>query len=164
MTKAMPNPKDIIQAAARQSISIATAESCTGGMIAAALTDIAGSSSAFDRGFVTYSNDAKHDQLGVPKSTIAEHGAVSQAVVLAMAEGAAIQVAGAKAISVSISGVAGPDGGTDDKPVGLVWFGRCVRVGDVLTTTAHQMNFSGDRASIRQAATEYGLSLVSDAL
>lgn len=160
MTKA----EDIIHQATRQGIKISTAESCTGGMIAAALTDIAGSSAAFDRGFVTYSNDAKHDLLGVPKNTIAQQGAVSKAVVMAMAEGAAKQVAGPKAISVSVSGVAGPGGGSDDKPVGLVWFGRTIRAGDELTTTTYQMNFSGDRAEIRQSATDYGLSLIKDAL
>ena len=160
----MTNAKEIIQLAAQQGINIATAESCTGGMIAASLTDIAGSSAVVDRGFVTYSNEAKHDLLGVPLEALANHGAVSEAVVVAMAEGAAKQVLGNKAISVSVSGVAGPGGGSDNKPVGHVWFGRTIRVGDELTTTSYQMNFSGDRAGVRQAATDFGLSLIRDAL
>ena len=100
---------------------LATAESCTGGMIAAACTDVAGSSAWFERGFVTYSNEAKTDLLGVDASLIATQGAVSQAVVEAMAAGA---VARSKAqVSVAVTGVAGPGGGTPDKPVGTVWLG-----------------------------------------
>lgn len=111
----------VIKTAADKGILIATAESCTGGMIAAALTDIAGSSAVVDRGFVTYSNEAKNEMLSVPLALVAEHGAVSEAVARAMAEGA---IARSHAtLAISVTGVAGPTGGTPEKPVGLVWFG-----------------------------------------
>ncbi|WP_128294073.1 CinA family protein [Afifella aestuarii] len=113
-------------------VRLATAESCTGGGIAAALTDIPGSSAAFERGFVTYSNEAKIELLGVPKTLIDTHGAVSEAVARAMAEGA---LAHSHAdMAVSVTGVAGPDGGTEEKPVGLVHFAVAQRHG----ATAHR--------------------------
>ena len=111
----------IVHLAAEKHVMLATAESCTGGMIAAALTDIAGSSRVFDRGFVTYSNDAKQDMLGVTSETLATFGAVSSATAKEMAFGA---LSNSRAdIAVSVTGIAGPSGGTPDKPVGLVWFG-----------------------------------------
>ena len=105
----------------KRGCKLVTAESCTGGMIAAACTDLAGSSAWFERGFVTYSNDAKTESLGVDAALVRQHGAVSEEVVRAMAEGA---IAHSKAqVSVAVTGVAGPTGGSRDKPVGTVWFG-----------------------------------------
>lgn len=130
---------------------LATAESCTGGMIAAACTDRAGSSEWFERGFVSYSNDAKQELLGVPMALIAEHGAVSEPVARAMAEGA---VAHSHArCSVAVTGVAGPGGGSAAKPVGTVWFGWCL---DGATHTECQ-RFDGDRAAVRQATVAHAL-------
>ena len=130
---------------------LATAESCTGGMIAAACTDLAGSSAWFERGFVTYSNEAKTDLLGVDASLIATQGAVSQAVVEAMASGA---VARSKAlVSVAVTGVAGPGGGTPDKPVGTVWLGWSV--GGQIRSERRQ--FDGDRAEVRAATVQHAL-------
>jgi nicotinamide-nucleotide amidase len=113
--------REVIQRAAGAGLSIATAESCTGGLVAGALTAIAGSSAVVDRGFVTYSNAAKAEMLGVPADLIERHGAVSEPVARAMAEGARAR-SGAD-VSVSVTGIAGPGGGTTDKPVGLVHFG-----------------------------------------
>ncbi len=122
---------------------LATAESCTGGLIAAACTDLAGSSTWFERGFVTYSNAAKSELLGVPPELIAAHGAVSEPVARAMAEGA---VAHSPAqVALAVTGVAGPGGGSADKPVGTVWFGW--RVGG--QTFAERCRFDGDRAAVR---------------
>ena len=130
---------------------LATAESCTGGMIAAACTDLAGSSVWFERGFVTYSNEAKTDLLGVDASLIAAQGAVSQAVVEAMASGA---VARSKAqVSVAVTGVAGPGGGTPEKPVGTVWFGWSVN-GQI---RSERRQFDGDRAEVRAATVQHAL-------
>ena len=130
---------------------LATAESCTGGMIAAACTDLAGSSQWFERGFVTYSNAAKTELLGVPAALIAQHGAVSEPVARAMAEGA---VAHAHAqVAVAVTGVAGPTGGSADKPVGTVWFGLAVP-GQVIT---ERCLFPGDRAAVRAATVQHGL-------
>ena len=154
----------IIHKAANLGIMLATAESCTGGMIAAALTDIAGSSVAVDRGFVTYSNAAKTETLGVPASLIADHGAVSEAVVRAMAEGAVSRISGKQGIAISVSGVAGPGGGTPEKPVGLVWFGLAHRHQDSINTNAFKMMFSGDRAAIRQQSVIFALQQMSLAL
>jgi nicotinamide-nucleotide amidase len=124
---------------------LATAESCTGGMIAAACTDLAGSSAWFERGFVTYSNAAKTELLGVDGALIDAHGAVSEPVARAMAEGA---VARSHAqLSVAVTGIAGPGGGSPGKPVGTVWFGWCAG-GRVLTA---QHRFDGDRAAVRSA-------------
>ncbi len=134
---------------------LATAESCTGGLIAAALTHVAGSSDVVERGFVTYSNQAKSDLLGVPAALIAAHGAVSEAVARAMAQGA---VARSPAdIAISVTGIAGPGGGSADKPVGLVWFGCARRDGRV---RAESRIFLGDRAAVRAQAVAFGLSIV----
>jgi nicotinamide-nucleotide amidase len=112
--------REVIQRAADTGLSIATAESCTGGLVAGALTAIAGSSAAVDRGFVTYSNAAKAEMLGVPAALIERHGAVSEPVARAMAEGA--RARSDADLSVSVTGIAGPGGGSEDKPVGLVHF------------------------------------------
>ena len=130
---------------------MATAESCTGGLIAARCTELPGSSNWFERGFVTYSNAAKSELLGVPASLIAQHGAVSEAVARAMARGA-VEHAHAQ-ISVAVTGIAGPTGGSAAKPVGTVWFGWCV---DGKLSSEHCV-FSGDRAAVRAAAVQHAL-------
>ena len=130
---------------------LATAESCTGGMIAAACTDLAGASQWFDRGFVTYSNAAKSEMLGVPAVLIEQHGAVSEAVARAMADGA-LNHSQAQ-VSLAVTGVAGPTGGSDAKPVGTVWFAWCVN-GE---THSEMQHFAGDRGTIRAATLRYAL-------
>ena len=130
---------------------MATAESCTGGMIAARCTDLAGSSHWFERGLVTYSNAAKSELLGVPADLIQQHGAVSEPVARAMASGAAhhahVQV------SVAVTGIAGPSGGSADKPVGTVWFAWCV--GGQLSSECRV--FDGDRAAVRETTVGHAL-------
>jgi nicotinamide-nucleotide amidase len=115
----------VLDACRARGLKVATAESCTGGLVAGALTEIAGSSDVFDRGFVTYSNDAKQQMLGVPAGTLQEHGAVSQKTAEAMARGA-LGRANADLV-VAITGIAGPGGGVPDKPVGLVHFAAASR-------------------------------------
>ena len=156
--------QEIILKAEASGVMLASAESCTGGMIASALTDIAGSSVAVDRGFVTYSNAAKTAMLGVPYEVINAHGAVSSEVVLAMAEGAVQQIASDHGVAVSVSGVAGPGGGSDEKPVGLVWFGLSIRSNDGVETQTHRKQFDGNRGEVRVQATEFALKLTLDAL
>jgi len=131
---------------------LATAESCTGGMIAAACTDLAGSSQWFERGFVTYSNAAKTELLGVPAALIAQHGAVSEPVARAMAEGA-ITRSRAQA-SVAVTGVAGPTGGSAEKPVGTVWLAWHVDG----RTHSELRQFAGDRAAVRMATVRHALA------
>ena len=131
--------------------SLATAESCTGGMIAAACTDLAGSSAWFERGFVTYSNAAKVELLGVDADLIAQNGAVSEEVARAMAQGA-LSCSRAQ-LAVSVTGVAGPMGGSASKPVGTVWFGFATPEG-VITETCL---FRGDRPAVRQATVQHAL-------
>ena len=131
---------------------LATAESCTGGLIAAACTDLAGSSSWFERGFVTYSNAAKAQMLGVDAALIAQHGAVSEPVARAMAQGA-LQHAHAQ-VALAVTGVAGPGGGSADKPVGTVWFGFMVD-GRLSSETCR---FAGDRAAVRAATVRHALA------
>ncbi|SFJ14048.1 MULTISPECIES: nicotinamide-nucleotide amidohydrolase family protein [unclassified Phyllobacterium] len=150
----------VLEACRRKGILLATAESCTGGMIAAALTDIAGSSDVVDRGFVTYSNEAKQDMVGVPAGVIAAHGAVSQEVALAMAEGALAH--SSAGIAVAVTGVAGPGGGSAEKPVGLVWFGLALK-GKPPIAERHVFA-DGGRASIRLAAVNTALDMVIKAL
>ena len=135
--------------------AVATAESCTGGWIAKALTDIPGSSACFGYGIVSYSNGAKESILGVDNATLVEHGAVSEPVVREMAEGA-ISLSGAD-ISVAVSGVAGPDGGTDEKPVGTVWFAWSFRGPQGITTDTELQRFEGNRESIRLQTVLHGL-------
>ncbi|MBL7479054.1 CinA family protein [Legionella bononiensis] len=131
---------------------LVTAESCTGGLIAAYLTEIPGSSIWFERGFVTYSNLAKHDMLAVPGELLAQFGAVSEEVASAMAVGALRYSAGH--IAVSVTGIAGPDGGSIDKPVGTVCFGWVTRNSAPLTL---KMQFAGTRHEIREAACRQAL-------
>jgi nicotinamide-nucleotide amidase len=125
----------------------ATAESCTGGWIAKTLTDVAGSSAWFDRGFVTYTNEAKQDLLGVRTETLAAHGAVSEATVREMVAGALAR--SRAAVAVAVSGIAGPTGGTPDKPVGTVWLAWGDRDG---TIRAERYRFEGDREAVRRQA------------
>lgn len=133
-------------------LMLATAESCTGGLIAAACTDLSGSSDWFERGFVTYSNAAKTELLGVPAALIEEHGAVSEAVAHAMAAGALTHARAQ--CSVAVTGVAGPTGGSLEKPVGTVWLAWATPAGVI---TEHQ-RFNGDRAAVRQATVQRALS------
>ena len=134
-----------------QGLFLATAESCTGGMIAAACTDLAGSSAWFERGFVTYSNAAKTDLLGVDAALIAQHGAVSEPVARAMAFGA-IRRSLAQ-VSVAVTGVAGPSGGSLDKPVGTVWFAWSV----CGSLESEMQRFEGDRTAVRQATVQHAV-------
>ena len=130
---------------------MATAESCTGGMISAACTDVAGSSQWFDCGFVSYSNEAKTELLGVDAALIARDGAVSEAVARAMVQGA---LARSRAqVAVAVTGVAGPGGGSADKPVGTVWFAWAAPAGMV----SEQQRFGGDRAAVRSATVQHAL-------
>lgn len=135
----------------RRQWMLATAESCTGGMVAAACTDLAGSSGWLERGFVTYSNAAKTQMLGVDAQLIATHGAVSEPVARAMAQGA-LQHSAAQ-VALAITGVAGPGGGTDAKPVGMVWFGFAGPWG----VHSEVQHFGGERAAVRQAAALHAL-------
>ena len=154
--------QDVLDEAARlldalrgRGLTVATAESCTGGLIAAALTSVAGSSDVVERGFVTYSNAAKTAMLGVPPALIAEHGAVSEPVALRMALGA-IERSEAT-LAVAVTGIAGPGGGTTAKPVGLVWFGAARRGGP--SWTAREV-FPGDRTAVRAATVSYAFKLL----
>ncbi len=164
----MPTDKDLFALVERVATRLraggrrlATAESCTGGWVAKACTDLAGSSQWFECGFVTYSNAAKMRDLGVSARTLAEHGAVSEGTVREMAAGA-LRVSGAD-IAVAISGVAGPDGGTPAKPVGMVWFGLASRRGSEMTVTAEMQVFPGDRELVRRRSVARALQLVLDA-
>ena len=130
---------------------LATAESCTGGLIAAQCTELAGSSLWFERGFVSYSNAAKTELIGVPAALIAAHGAVSEPVARAMAQGA-LQHAQAQ-VSVAVTGIAGPGGGSADKPVGTVWLAWCVAG----LLSSERCVFGGDRAAVRAATVQHAL-------
>jgi nicotinamide-nucleotide amidase len=148
--------KEILEQYREAHLRIATAESCTGGMIAAALTAIAGSSDVFERGFVTYSNEAKAELLGIPMALIVEHGAVSEPVARAMAEGALAR--SAADVAVSVTGIAGPGGGSPAKPVGLVFIGMAGG-GDATAVERHV--FTGDRDLVRLASARSALDLLS---
>ncbi|MCP1660084.1 CinA family protein [Neisseria perflava] len=138
--------------------SVTCAESCTGGLLAGALTSIAGSSLWFNQSFVTYSNQAKQNLLGVSAQTLLQHGAVSRETVLEMAAGA--KAAAGADYALSVSGIAGPGGGTPDKPVGTVWFG--------LSTPAESLAciklFTGDREQVRQQAVDFALDWLAQHL
>jgi nicotinamide-nucleotide amidase len=141
------------------SMKLAAAESCTGGWIAKALTDVAGSSDWFDRGFTVYSNHAKEAMLGVNPTTLAEHGAVSEAVAREMAAGAVAKSEAATAVAVT--GIAGPSGGSAAKPVGTVWIAWAWPDGAVEASLFH---FSGDREAVRRAAVQAALKGLRDGL
>lgn len=150
----------LLTAARAHAAVFATAESCTGGLVAALLTEIAGSSAVFDRGFVTYTNAAKHELLGVPEDALARFGAVSAETAAAMARGALLRSAATHV--VAITGIAGPGGGSPDKPVGLVWFGFAARNGAVRTL---RCDFGAiGRAAVRAAALDQALGLFEDAV
>jgi nicotinamide-nucleotide amidase len=144
--------RELVDAMRARGWRLATAESCTGGGVAFAVTAIPGSSDVLDRGFVTYSNDAKAQMLGVPAEAIAAHGAVSEPVARAMAEGA-LRASGAD-VAVAITGVAGPGGGTPAKPVGMVCFAFATRDGRLDVRTLH---LPGDRAAVRAASVRHAL-------
>lgn len=139
-------------------VTLATAESCTGGLLAGAITAIAGSSAWFDRGFVCYSNRAKIEELGVDPAIIEQHGAVSQETALAMAQGA--QRASGAQWTIAVTGVAGPAGGSPDKPVGTVWFAWAGPDG----AQALHRRLDGDRAAVRAASVEIALRGLVDRL
>jgi len=141
---------------------LVSAESCTGGWIAKLLTDVPGCSDWFERGFVTYTNQSKQEMLGVPAEVLAQHGAVSDATVRAMAEGA-IGHSPAN-LALSVSGIAGPGGGRPDKPVGLVWFGWAVQPasGDSVTVTSESRVFNGNRDDVRRQAVARALEGILD--
>ncbi len=143
------------EALRQRKATVTTAESCTGGWIAKAITDIAGSSAWFEQGFVTYSNEAKHQLIGVQTQTLADHGAVSEPVVRQMAEGA--RRAANATYAVSVSGIAGPDGGSTEKPVGTVWFAVTGPQGE---TAVSRQCFPGDRDAVRRQATAFALKML----
>ena len=150
--------QEVLRLAVEAGASVTTAESCTGGMVAAAITDCAGSSAVFERGFVTYSNAAKTEMLGVRPATLEAHGAVSEEVVLEMALGA--RGAAGATLAVSISGIAGP-GGSERKPEGRVCFG--VATADLIYTETVEFGARG-RGAVRQATVEHALGLLLDTL
>ncbi len=160
MTQLLPSElladaRKVIDVCREAGLKIATVESCTGGLLAGALTSIAGSSEVVERGFVTYSNEAKSEQVGVPGALIDAHGAVSEEVARAMAEGG---VAQSRAdLAVAITGIAGPDGGTPAKPIGLVHIAGARDGGETLHLARV---FSGDRDDVRLASVSAGLGLL----
>ena len=147
--------QSVLEACRARHWRLATAESCTGGLVAGALTAIAGSSEIVERGFVTYSNEAKSEMLGVPPETIAEHGAVSEETAAAMAQGALARAP--VDLAISVTGIAGPGGATPTKPVGLVLLGLARRDG---TCCTERRVFPGDRSAVREAALEVALRLL----
>ncbi|MDO8263955.1 MAG: nicotinamide-nucleotide amidohydrolase family protein [Gallionella sp.] len=140
-------------------LMLATAESCTGGGVAQAITDVAGSSAWFERGFITYSNLAKQQMLRVSEETLKQHGAVSEAAVCEMVAGALAN--SAAQVALAVSGIAGPNGGTPDKPVGTVWFAWGVKNGVMLAQVHH---LAGNRSEIRSRAVHIALQGVLDLL
>lgn len=151
--------RQVLEASRERALKIATAESCTGGLIAGALTEIAGSSEVLERGLVTYSNAAKTDLLGVPKDLIKAHGAVSEEVARAMAEGALTHAPAD--LALACTGIAGPGGGSATKPVGLVHL-ALARTG---APTVHlERIYAGDRRAVRMATVEDGLRLLLSAV
>jgi nicotinamide-nucleotide amidase len=158
MTDTRTLAETVLDLCRRRGWKVATAESCTGGMIAAALTDIAGSSEVVERGLVTYSNEAKTELLGVPSALIAVLGAVSGEVAASMVEGALARAP--VDVAVSVTGIAGPGGGSDAKPVGLVWLGVARKGG---AARVERQIFTGDREQVRAAATRRALELLIEA-
>ena len=150
--------KDLLQHLRRRHMRLATAESCTGGLIAATLTEIAGSSDVVERGFVTYSNDAKADLLGVPQAVLAQHGAVSEPAARAMAEGAL--KASPADLAIAVTGIAGPGGATPTKPVGLV---HLAVAGRNIEMRHERHVFAGDRREVRRATVERAFQMIRDA-
>jgi nicotinamide-nucleotide amidase len=153
--KTLTLARSVLDACRARNWRLATAESCTGGLVAGALTALAGSSDVVERGFVPYSNEAKSELLGVPAETIAAHGAVSAETAAAMARGAVTRAP--VDLAISVTGIAGPGGATPAKPVGLVLFGLARRDGSCRT---ERRVFTGDRSAIRQAALQTALELL----
>lgn len=149
---------EIIAKLKARAATLAVAESCTGGLLADTFVSVAGASAVFDRGFVTYSNQAKIDLLGVEAETLAQYGAVSSQVACQMADGACANAKSTYALSTT--GIAGPDGGSVDKPVGLVYIALSTPAG----TKTEQFMFSGDRQAIRQAAVESALKMLLESV
>jgi nicotinamide-nucleotide amidase len=147
------------EALSRKGAKLVTAESCTGGWVAQVVTSVPGSSAWFERGFVTYSNDAKHEALGVPRDVLRRHGAVSEETARAMALGALAHSRGT--LALSITGVAGPAGGSAEKPVGTVCFGWVAKGGEALTQTRL---FEGDREAVRRQSVVHALEKVLELL
>ena len=154
-TQLLHDAAELLELCRRADIKLATAESCTGGLIIGCLTEIAGSSDVVDRGFVTYSDEAKTELVGVPALLIALHGAVSEPVARAMAEGALAR--SMADVAVAVTGIAGPDGGSAEKPVGLVHF-ACAGRGR--PTVHHREVFPGNRAAVRDATVQTAMSLI----
>jgi nicotinamide-nucleotide amidase len=150
---------DLLERYRQAKLRIVTAESCTGGMVAARLTDVAGASDVVERGFVTYSNEAKTEMLGVPTALLQQYGAVSAQVARSMAEGA-LGHASAD-VAIAITGIAGPGGATPGKPVGLVYLALARRGAE---TKVERQQFAGDRQTVREAAAVRALDLLSGAL
>jgi len=136
----------------KNKLIVSTAESCTGGWVAKVLTDIAGSSVSFERGFVTYSNDSKQDMLGVKTQTLQKYGAVSEQTVMEMAQGALKN--SRASLSMAVSGIAGPSGGSEEKPVGTVWFAWSK---DGKTTITQVHHFAGERESVRHQSVKQAI-------
>ncbi|MFW6232196.1 MAG: CinA family protein [Spirochaetota bacterium] len=153
--EALQLAESLVRKAGACGATIATAESCTGGLVAAAITAVPGSSQVFWGAYVTYANEAKRSMLGVRDETLASYGAVSEQTVIEMARGA-VERSGAQH-AVAISGVAGPSGGTPEKPVGTVWLGWCSRAG---RTGATRKRYEGDRTAIRRASVVDALRLI----
>lgn len=149
------NASALVQQFNELGLTIATAESCTGGLVASAITAVPGASNMFTHGYVTYANSAKTEMLGVPEAMLQAHGAVSEPVARAMAEGARTRAKVDYAISTT--GIAGPGGGTADKPVGTVWFGLAGPVG----TQAYHKRFLGNRESVRMQAVDFALEMLA---
>ena len=157
MTSTLDISKKVAKLLIARGWTLALAESCTGGLVCAALTDLAGSSDWFERGYITYSNQAKTECLDVAAETIESFGAVSEQVAKAMSEGA--QKNAGVNISVSITGIAGPAGGSIEKPVGTVCFGWTIQKENLAAITiCKTMQFSGDRQAVREQARDYALS------
>ena len=152
---------DLGAALQRRQLHLASAESCTGGLVATAITSVAGSSAWFERGVVTYSNAAKTDLLGVDAGLFAQVGAVSPEVARAMAQGAR-QRAGAD-LAVAVTGIAGPGGGSAEKPVGTVWFGLATGQGLAVSLEARHALFAGDRGAVRMQAAQFALQWALEA-
>ncbi|MCZ4282067.1 CinA family protein [Kiloniella laminariae] len=156
-TELVQASEELLRLCRTKGIMLATAESCTGGLIAGVLTEIAGSSDVVDRGFVTYSNEAKHEALGVGTDLLDQHGAVSEAVAKAMAEGAMTH--SRAGMTVAVTGIAGPGGGSKTKPVGLVYIATAFENQE---TQCRKMLFEGDRAAIRYQTVATALVFMKD--
>lgn len=154
-TELLELAQDTLRLCSKRGLTIATAESCTGGLVSALLTELPGSSKMFTHGFITYANEAKHQLLGVPNETLTTYGAVSETTARAMAEGA--REAAGTSLAISITGIAGPDGGSAEKPVGTVHM-ACAMQGRTTLHEKHQ--FDGDRNAIRMQAAEASIQLL----